>query len=487
MPSLPREPLVSVLMTAYNREKYIAQAIESVLASTFQDFELIVVDDASKDNTINIAKSFVAKDDRIKLYVNEVNVGDYPNRNRAASYACGKYIKFLDSDDLIYPYGLAAMVGAMEKFPEAGFGLSSASDVRSPYPICISPEQIYRENFNGFGHFDRAPGSAIIRRTAFEDIGGFSGERMIGDYELWFRMARKYKLVKMVRDLVWDRRHEGSESADQYAKNYPKLKRKVLLDALNHPDCPLPERERERLLTGARRNRLERFLNSIIDPMKSKLVALLTWWRSPKVNFSSRNYWENRYQNAGNSGAGSYGRLAGFKAEVLNKLFADNSIRDVIEFGCGDGNQLGMLKTDRYIGLDVSIAAIQKCQEKFKGDQSKSFFLYDHHAFVDHHGVFQCDCAISLDVLYHLVEEGVYQDYLKHLFGAAKKMVVIYAANVEVEAKTFHEKYRVFTNDIEKNISGWYLVEEIKNKYPATNYDDQEGSLANFYVYAPRR
>src|SRR5664279_4015758 len=96
------QPLVSVLMTAYNREKYIAEAIESVLSSTYTNFELIIVDDGSKDNTVNIARRYELQDSRIKVYINTTNLGDYPNRNHAAGFAIGKYIKYIDADDAIY-------------------------------------------------------------------------------------------------------------------------------------------------------------------------------------------------------------------------------------------------------------------------------------------------------------------------------------------------------------------------------------------------
>src|SRR5437764_11938447 len=79
-----RSPLLSVLMTAYNREKYISQAIESVLRSSFADFELIIVDDVSKDNTVGIARNYAHQDKRISVVVNEKNLGDYGNRNKAA-------------------------------------------------------------------------------------------------------------------------------------------------------------------------------------------------------------------------------------------------------------------------------------------------------------------------------------------------------------------------------------------------------------------
>ena len=75
-----------------------------MLASSYQDWELIIVDDVSTDTSAAIAKSYEKKDARIKVYVNEqTNLGDYPNRNKAASYAKGKYIKYLDADDIDIP------------------------------------------------------------------------------------------------------------------------------------------------------------------------------------------------------------------------------------------------------------------------------------------------------------------------------------------------------------------------------------------------
>src|SRR5947207_2038625 len=117
-------PLVSVLTTAYNREKYIAEAIESVLACSFKDFELIIVDDCSADRTVAIGRRYPSES-RVRVHVNEKNLGDYPNRNRAASLAQGRYLKYVDSDDVIYPHGLEAMVGMMERFPDSGLGLAA--------------------------------------------------------------------------------------------------------------------------------------------------------------------------------------------------------------------------------------------------------------------------------------------------------------------------------------------------------------------------
>ncbi len=86
------QPLVSVLMTAFNREKYIAVAIQSVLNSSYKNFELIIADDGSTDNTVAIARSYANLDLRITVFINEKNLGDYSNRNKAATYAKGEFI-----------------------------------------------------------------------------------------------------------------------------------------------------------------------------------------------------------------------------------------------------------------------------------------------------------------------------------------------------------------------------------------------------------
>lgn len=238
------KPLVSVLTTCFNRESYIGQAIQSVLGSDYQNFELIVVDDHSTDNTLELVRQFAALDNRIRVYQNEKNLGDYNNRNRAASYAHGKYIKYLDSDDIIYSHGLGIMVESMERFSDAGFGLSSLADDDKPLPTQVSPRIAYLEHFGRYRHFDRSPGSAIIRRDIFNQVGGFSGKRYIGDYELWFKLARHYNLVKFQRDLCWDRTHSNKESTSGFDKGHHRRQKAVLDVALDHPECPLTNEDK---------------------------------------------------------------------------------------------------------------------------------------------------------------------------------------------------------------------------------------------------
>lgn len=246
-------------MTAYNREHYIAAAIEAVLRSTFVDFELIVVDDGSSDGTLAVARHYAATDPRVRVYANETNVGDYPNRNRAASYARGTYVKYVDSDDVIYPHGLDVMVRCMEAFPSAGFGLSEWAFADVPHPRLLRPLESYTEHFLTRDLFGRAPGSAIIRRTAFEAVGGFSGRRQVGDHELWLTLARRFELVTMPTDLVWDRSHGQQEKAYDSPGQKDAQHHEIALAALAAPDCPLDTSARrlaERRLTESRARNL---------------------------------------------------------------------------------------------------------------------------------------------------------------------------------------------------------------------------------------
>ena len=243
---------VSVLMTAYNREDFIAEAIESVLASDFKDFELIIVDDASTDNTLKIAQAYEIKDSRVKVFANKQNLGDYPNRNKAASYAKGTYIKFVDSDDKILRHGLGTMVSVMDNFPGAAFGFSDCHPGNEKkYPISYSGEQALRKHFTGGGLLQAGPSTAIIRRKDFNKMGGFSGKRYISDYELWLQFCLFYEAVIFEPELVWVRSHAGQEmdigKLPYYSFNYNLHK-----DFIKNTTNPFTAEERKKLLFNYR-------------------------------------------------------------------------------------------------------------------------------------------------------------------------------------------------------------------------------------------
>lgn len=247
------EPLVSVLMTTYNREKYVAYAVESVLNSTYSNLELIIVDDGSKDNTVNIVKEIAAKDNRVRFYINETNLGDYPNRNKAASLAKGKYLKYVDADDYIYPTGLQVLVSMMEKFPEAGYGLCSLPQhIDSPFPIMMTPAEAYTYHYTGPGLFHKAPLSAIIRTDVFNEVGGFDNIRMAGDFEMWHRLSQRYPVLLMPEGVVWYREHDAQEvnSFGEFILVYERIRHQYLL----HEKCPLDKNVVDTILGTRKKN-----------------------------------------------------------------------------------------------------------------------------------------------------------------------------------------------------------------------------------------
>jgi glycosyltransferase involved in cell wall biosynthesis len=244
-------PLVSVLMTAYNREKLIGPAIESVLASTYPDLELIIVDDRSSDSTVGIANHYAGLDDRVKVFINEKNLGDYPNRNRAASLAKGKYLKYLDSDDLIYKYGLQALVYFMEQDEEAAIGLSYKRNiVHQPFPLILKPSESLRYHFFTEGFLDCGPTGTIIKRDCFEKVGGFSGKRMIGDLEFALKLASRYKVMILPPALSFWRDHGDQEMAFGIANDmYGSMSEQVLREQFaGLSDGVLTREEREEIL-----------------------------------------------------------------------------------------------------------------------------------------------------------------------------------------------------------------------------------------------
>ena len=197
----------------------------------------------------------------------------------------------------------------------------------------------------------------------------------------------------------------------------------------------------------------------------------------------SAQYWDDRYRLAGNSGAGSYGRLAQFKAEVLNAFVEREKISSVVEFGCGDGNQLSLSRYPRYTGFDVSEHALQRCRERFAGDTSKAFYP------VSEWKGKTAELALSLDVIYHLIEDGVFTQYMETLFNAAERFVAIYASNDEklnalLGGHVKHVRHRKFTDWIVKHKSAeWELLDWIPNAYPFNIRDQNNTSFADLYLF----
>ena len=196
--------------------------------------------------------------------------------------------------------------------------------------------------------------------------------------------------------------------------------------------------------------------------------------------FDSSKYWENRYKKGQNSGSGSYGRLAQWKAEIINNFINENKVKSIIDYGVGDGNQLSLLNTINisYYGIDVSKTVIDKLSKKYKNDTTKEF----HHIsskILD----FTSELTLSCDVLYHLIDDDVFINYLDNLFRMSEKYVIIYANAINQNHQCKHVKFRNFIIDIERLYPEWKLINYIPNKYPIIDKESNNTSFSDFFIY----
>lgn len=257
--------MVSVLLTSYNREKYIRESIESVLSQTYKNYELIIVDDASTDRTKEIIKEYELLSNVIVFY-NEYNLGEYRNRNKAASFAKGEYIKYLDSDDVMAPDCLEVMMGKMEKYPDAALGLISFTDERMHLDRgYLQPDELYRQFYFKGNLINCGPSATIIRKKQFDDLGGFNLSPYLSDTELLLRICAKHTAVIFSSRLVHWRRHPEQEYAYGLVNNYYKNNAySYFKKHLESKDNPLSECECKMAIRNLKNRHSRKILKDIL-------------------------------------------------------------------------------------------------------------------------------------------------------------------------------------------------------------------------------
>lgn len=214
-------PLVSVIIPAYNAEKYLAETLESVLAQTLQEIEVIVVDDGSRDGTARIAQGFP----RVR-YVHQANGGVSSARNHAAALSTGEFLAFLDSDDIWHPDKLRQQVEAFRLHPDSAFSRTeftcdpvSWESLPAQLPDSTPRHSIIPELSTSFLAPYFTTSTVMVRRTAYEEANGFDASlRIAEDVDFYLRvLARHPKLILMSEQLVYKRPVAGSLGDDSVA------------------------------------------------------------------------------------------------------------------------------------------------------------------------------------------------------------------------------------------------------------------------------
>tara|TARA_R110002074_G_scaffold5504_1_gene27194 strand:- start:273 stop:899 length:627 start_codon:yes stop_codon:yes gene_type:complete len=185
-------------------------------------------------------------------------------------------------------------------------------------------------------------------------------------------------------------------------------------------------------------------------------------------NFDSTSYWENRYSNGGNSGRGSYNEIANYKAKIINNFIEKNNIKNLIDYGVGDGNQLSFLKCENIIGLDVSPTIIDQLKLIYGSDNTKQFYLVNNFNITN-----KSTLVISCEVLFHLINIDIWKKYITNLFAYSNKYIIIFAADYDKDYGN-HCKCRKFTDYIKLNYQNWNLKTTIKKN---------DSCLGDFYIF----
>jgi glycosyltransferase involved in cell wall biosynthesis len=242
---------VSVIMPTYNRAGYIKDAIESVLNQTYNNFELIIVDDGSQDNTEEVISPYLTRDSRIR-YIKQANAGAATARNRGLSMRNGNLVAFIDSDDIWESDKLGIQVSIMDALPEAGIvcsdfsavknnSLIERSHIRSYFSVLNDYSLDYHDVFShqldqkieGLDNNDKVywgnvfatmlfgniilTSTCLCRSAVFETAGGFDPSfRTLEDYDLYLKITRTFPVALVTKPLIRYQYSENQLSGEEY-------------------------------------------------------------------------------------------------------------------------------------------------------------------------------------------------------------------------------------------------------------------------------
>jgi glycosyltransferase involved in cell wall biosynthesis len=236
---------VSVVMTVYNAESYLGEAVDSILAQTYADFELIVIDDGSTDNSTSMLRDYAARDRRVRL-TSRPNTGVVRAANEGIDQAHGKYLARMDSDDVSLPERFARQVEYLDANPDCVL-VGSRVTLIDPYgsPVAVSGqnlthEEIERELLTSGGGWAVVQPSAMLRTDAVRAAGGYRGSvNMSEDHDLFLRLAERGRIANLETPLLKYRRHYKSLNHTQYQQSWH-VKEKILREAFKRRGMAFP-------------------------------------------------------------------------------------------------------------------------------------------------------------------------------------------------------------------------------------------------------
>jgi glycosyltransferase involved in cell wall biosynthesis len=250
---MPPSPTVSIVMPVYNTAGYLPETLDSLLAQTFTDFELLILDDGSTDETPAVLKRYAERDARIRV-ISRPNKGIIASRNELLAECRGKYMAANDADDLSVPTRLEKQVAFMEKHPECVL-LGSRVVEMDPYgsPVFVTQQPlehdaIEKQLLSNLGGWAIVQSSMICRTEAARQVGGY--DMSLGhpcfseDHDFFVRLAEVGKVANLPEPLVWYRRHYSSTTRTYYLKKlaqHAEGKERVLRGGFKRRGLPFPQ------------------------------------------------------------------------------------------------------------------------------------------------------------------------------------------------------------------------------------------------------
>ena len=276
-------PLVSVIMSVYNGEEYLAAAIESILAQTFADFEFIVVDDGSQDRSPQIVREYMNRDGRIRLIQLERNLGPAAARNRGLAAASGDFVTGMDSDDVCLPERLQKQVDFLRSAPDIGAVGTHARVVNADLQLLYHKTPPRHHAHLMLGQFIEdytfVGTSVMFRRPLLQAIGGYDesmGYHTGSDMDMILRLMGRTRFANIAEGLYLYRMHRQPTALEQSErKRHSQLLRKRWLERLwgEAPDASLVRFNRlyrGHKLSWNERRAAKRDLRRLIDAMLAK-------------------------------------------------------------------------------------------------------------------------------------------------------------------------------------------------------------------------
>lgn len=208
-------PEISVIMSTYNCGKYIRQAIDSILNQSFRDIEFLIIDDASNDNTLDIINKIAGVDNRIRVFVNPVNLGLTKNLNRLITLAQGKYIARMDADDIAIPTRLETQKSVLDNNPSYDLVFSDTLLIQENGTfICPSWRPTKLKNIlKALEYRNYIPHPTVmVRKNVFKENLYNEIFKTAQDYELWKRLYRKGYKFYYVKQILLEQRIRISSS-----------------------------------------------------------------------------------------------------------------------------------------------------------------------------------------------------------------------------------------------------------------------------------